>query len=224
MYAPFRIAKDEDADDKKQSRESVARGLADGYAFNFLEFMSVHLRAVGKPIFVLLPKMPKYHDDTNNDAARNSWVRNGSVTIRDLITQMKAAQIIQTEGRSLHPSETGRPTVDSLVNGGAFIDVPTTLTVLIRGIIEDKANDDGDDFDVAWYNQEVELFRKRLTRTVKEGGYGDVVNIIELEFFNLTQTDADGNKFQLQIDFTNFNKNHGYEENKECAKYVSMNA
>ena len=37
--------------------ESVARGLADGYAFNFLETMSPNLRATDQKVTVFLPQI-----------------------------------------------------------------------------------------------------------------------------------------------------------------------
>jgi hypothetical protein len=212
MSAEFKVIDTEGSNPEEAKRtESVARGLADGHAFNFLEFLSSKLRSSNQTIFILLPKIKEGNTS-------NSWIKNGTVYVRDLISAMKqdgSGKILNDKEASLNPNGVGRPFVDSLVKGGALIDIPTALTVLIRGISEEEG-----DFDASRYNSEVDIFRDRLAMRVKEGGYSDVVTIIELEFNNLIQVDSDNKERHLQIDFTGFKKGQDHSANKDCIRYV----
>ena len=159
--------------------EPVARGLADGYAFNYLEAMSPDLRASNQQITVILPQIK---DDTTN-----SWIQNGSATIKDLITSMKEdEQIINDTQVTLKSEGAGRPrTVDSAKHGGALLDIPTTLTVIIRGIAE--CTEGG--FDTKRYNSEIDIFANRLAMRIKQGGYSDVVTVAKLRFTDIKEVD-----------------------------------
>lgn len=175
MNAKFTIIDTNDfiQEDTIKTTESVARGLADGYAFNFLEYLKNHLH-VEKKITILLPKIK------GNDAA-NSWVQNGNATIADLISTMKQdgpGKLLNDKEVSLHQNGMGRPMVNTLHKGGALIDIPTTLSVAIRGIGESCEGD----FDMKRYNSEIDIFGNRLAMRIREVCYMDIVRIVKGEF------------------------------------------
>jgi hypothetical protein len=183
----FNIAdtKENNPEETTKYTESVALGLADGYAFNYLEIMNETLDAQNNFITVLLPKI-------KGDDVANSWVKNGNATIKDLISTMKQdgpGKLLNDNEISFNQDGVGCPTVDSFHKGGSLIDIPNTLSVIIRGIRESAAQ--GDDFDMMRYNSEIDIFGNRLAMRMKEGGYVDVVTVVKLEFSNIKEIDRD---------------------------------
>ena len=80
---------------------------------------------------------------------------------------------------SINSEGAGRAsTVDSKKSGGALVDVPTTLTVIIRGIAQSIEGD-----------SEIDIFGNRLAMRIKEGGYADVITLVKLEFTDIKEID-----------------------------------
>jgi len=108
--------------------------------------------------------------------------------------------------------------VDLLVGCGPEIeiDIPTTLTVLIKGI-KSSMVEEGSGFDFERYNREIDGFGQRVQKWVEDNEYSDFIKLIEFEIPGIISSD---NKMCLKIHFNEFKDFH--EDDDEDPGYLKF--
>ena len=167
-------------------KQSVSIGLAEGYIYNFLEPHSKKLEEEEKKLFVLIPQANE----------ERNWISKEDYDIKSLIQEMIVEGIIQERAERYKEER-----VDSLVDCKSDIDIPTTLTVLTKGIWSKV--EEGQGFDFERYNREIDGFGKRIQQWVEDNNHSDFIKIIEFEISGVVN-EADGEKYRLKIDFKDF--------------------
>lgn len=167
-------------------KQSVSIGLAEGYIYNFLEPHIKKLKEEKKKLFVLIPQANE----------ERNWISKEDYDIKSLIQEMIVEGIIQERAERYKEER-----VDSLVDCKSDIDIPTTLTVLTKGIWSKV--EEGQGFNFKRYNREIDGFGKRIQQWVEDNNHSDFIKIIEFEISGVVY-EANGVKYRLKIDFKDF--------------------
>ena len=162
--------------DVKDLESSMARGLADGYFWNFVKLVAEHVKEENEdkedpqPFLIIVPRTM---EEWNEHLIKNYIQSKRNTFIPDKFMDTRSSRPIHVT-KVIHSDEKGQEEI--------LIDIPTTVTSIIMRVTDENQKDDGDNRKKAKaLKEEVNIFTNRIAWLLNKHKYEKYVAVVEVD-------------------------------------------